>query len=278
MTWTASAIALAFVKPLLAWAFFLPWTLLVPTSFGAAWTSEPSRRMALAAASFVAAGVAMYMLVPATESRYLLPLAAPVGILCGLAAVHFPDAGGTFRRRAVEVLTALVCVGVIVMSPISTTVDPASRLVLAAVALLTLFALGRPVMGKSAASTLGLLAAVALLSWLLQVRSSEPHRAGSRSLRAVAADFDAHLDPGTELWTAPVSKHFRHSSLIFYLRRPVRTYSSEAGMPAAGDYVVFFSDEHEELMAKAPFDYEIVEQRAQRRYEYVLARVRASGS
>ena len=89
----------------------------------------------------------------------------------------------------------------------------------------------------------------------------------------MASVFEAHLSESTELWTAPVSKHYRHSSLSFYLDRPIRTFSAES-LPSAGDYVIFFSDEHDQLMDNLPFEHEVVEQRQQRKYEYTLSRVK----
>ncbi len=274
LDWGASVFGSTLAKPLLAVALFLPWTLLLPTSFRPErWSSEPVRRMALAAAAFVAAGALVFMVVPADQSRYLLPLAAPMGILCGLAARDVLGGGG-FRRRAIEVFAFLLGLGVAVAAPLATSYDATSRWLWTAVAVLTLAAAARS-FRRATSSAVWLLAAVAVLAWLIHSRGVEPHRASSRSLRALATSFEAHLEPDSELWTGPVSKHWHHSSLFFYLRRPVRTFSAE-DLPAAGDWVVFFSDEHEELMTALPFDYEVVERRQQRKYEFQLARVRAA--
>ncbi len=276
LTWNLSLLGLTLAKPLLAGVLFLPWSLLLPASFRSEkWSVEPVRRMALAAAAFVAAGVATFMIVPAGESRYLLPLTAPMGILCGLAAREVLGSGGDFRRRAIEVLTLLVALGVVAAALFTTSADAASRWLLLSLAVVTLALTVRGFFRRAAFSGIRLLVAVAVLGWLVHTRGVEPHRAGSRSLRAMAASFETHLDPGSELWTGPVDKNFRHSSLFFYLRRPVRTLAAESGSgPRAGDYVVFFSDEHEELMTRTAFDYEIVERGQQRKEEFILARVR----
>ena len=286
MTWNWSTVASTLAKPFKVWALFLPWTLLLPISFGDGWSSEPSRRMAVAAASFVAAGVAVFMLVPATESRYLLPLAAPMGILCGLAAKPVL-AGGGLRRRAIEAFTLLVALAAVAFALLADSSDAASRWLLASAAVATLVLLARVAFRETAPRAVALLAAVAVLGWFAYTRGVEPHRASSRSLRSVATAFEGHLSPESEIWTGPVSKDYHHSSLFFYLRRHVRTFPPDGllgaplgrrGGPEPGDYVVFFSDEHRELMAKTPFDYEIVERRSQRSYEFFLARVRGPGN
>ncbi len=275
MTWSVETVVSTLAKPFVVWALFLPWTLLLPRSFGGAWSSGPARRMAIAAGSFAAAGVAVFMLVPATESRYLLPLAAPVGILCGLAAEPVLAAGG-FRRRAIEVFALLVAAGAVAVALTADSTDLASRMLVTVAAAATLALVGRLAFRPDASRTGTLVVAVALLGWLAHVRGVEPHRAGSRSLKAMAAAFEAHLEPGEAVWTGPVDKGFHHSSLFFYLRRPVRTFSPEGGAadgPEPGDHVVFFSDEHRELMAHTPFGYEVLERRPHRRDELFLARV-----
>ncbi len=278
LTWDASTLASTFAKPLMAVVFFLPWTLLLPVSFRAgAWSAEPVRRMALAAAAFVAAGVVVFMTVPADDSRYLLPLAAPMAMLCGLAAKDVLGAAGAWRRRAIEALGLVLGLGALAAAFTAEDVGAAGRVGLAAFAVVTLAAVARDVLRGTAATAVGVLAAVAIVGWLAQVGIVGPHRASSRSLRAMAADFESHMSPESEVWTGPLSKDYRHSSLFFYLRRPIRTLSA-AGVPEAGDFVVFFSDEHEELMPRVPFEYRIVERRQQRSYEYVLARVRAGST
>ena len=276
LTWDLSYLASTLAKPLLAIVFFLPWTLLLPASFrSSAWSSEPGRRMALAAAAFAAAGVAGFMAVPADDSRYLLPVAVPMAMVCGLAAKDVLRAAGAARHRAIQILASLIGLGALAAAfGAAEDADIVSRGWLAVFGVLTLGAVARGFRRATASTAIALLAAVAILAWLAQIRIVGPHRASSRSLRAMAASFEAHMNPSSKLWTPPVSKDFRHSSLFFYLRRPVRTLSAEGGGPKADDYVVFFSDEHEELIAAAPSVYQIVERRQQRRYEYVLARVR----
>ncbi len=294
-TWSMAMVGSTLVKPFKVWALFLPWTLLLPASLRAGkWSSGPAWRMAVAAASFVAAGVMVFMTVPAAESRYLLPLAAPMGMLCGLAARYYPGASGTARRRAVEVLALVVGLGAVAIALGVSSADFSSRVVLAALATLILVRLGYgwfrepsrsrfqaaaattargDLAGVTASPGVPLLVAVAVLGWVIHTRGVEPHRAELRSLRAVAAAFEVHLEPESELWTGPVDRKFRHSSLFYYLRRPVRTCAADGGGPVAGDHIVFFSDEHGELMRNVQFDYRIIERRSQRRYGYMLARV-----
>ncbi len=274
LTWSVAMVGSTLVKPLKVWALFLPWTLLLPVSPRPwKWRSEPFRRMTMAAASFVAAGVVVFMTVPAAESRYLLPLAAPMGMLCGLAAEHLIGTGATLRLGVIEVFTLVVGLGAVAAALGAASVDLPSRLTLIAVAGITLAGLGYGWLRKTVSRGLPLLVAMAVISWMIQALGVEPHRADQRSLRPVAAAFEVHLKSESELWTGPVDKQFRHSSLFFYLRRPVRTWAPGGGGPATGDYFVFFSDEHGELMKETTFDYQIVERRTRRSYELILARV-----
>lgn len=273
LVWNASLVGSTLAKPLLTAALFLPWTLLLPASFRSrAWALEPARRMALAAAAFATAGVAVFMTVPAAESRYLLPLAAPVGILCGLAARAV--SAGRLRRRAIGVFTLLIGLGAVAFALSADSAGVWSRGLLVLVGAGTAVIAVRGLFPEPGWQEARLLAAAAILGWLAQTMIVNPHRASSRSLRAMASSFEAHLDPGAGLWTPPVSKDFRHSSLFFYLRRQVRTLPAEGGGPVAGDGVVLFSDEHRELIASLPPGYEVVERRRQRGDEFVLAKVR----
>ena len=75
--------------------------------------------------------------------------------------------------------------------------------------------------------------------------------------------------------TGPVSKGFHHSSLFFYLKRPVKTFDprGEGLQPVAGDFVVLFSDEHAPIAEALPFGCQVVEQQPDRRGEIVLCEV-----
>ncbi len=273
LTWTAASFGSTLVKPLTAWALFLPWPLLLPMGLKAGWSSEPARKVAIVAASFVTTGIAVFMLVPATESRYLLPLAAPIGILCGVTAKEVIRSGRSFRTRAIEALAIVISSVAIGMAVITPTVDLTSRWVIAACATLLLVSFSRERLRRLPMWPVFLVSAMACLVWLGHTLWIKPHRANSRSLKPVADAFETHLNQSSKLWTGPVSKDFRHSSLFFYLERPVETFAREDTGPSAGDYVVLFSDEHRELMMKTPFAYEIVESLVHRQDEILLARV-----
>ncbi len=271
--WQASYVLTTLVKPLKTWAMFLPWTLLLPLTFKARWSSKPSQRMAIAAAGFVVAGVAVFMAVPAAESRYLLPLTAPIGILCGLSAKQIVT-GNAWRGRVVKAFAAIIGAAAVAQALLDADMGTGTRLEWIGLGALVLAALYLRRRDRSWQAAAQLVAVVALASWWAQVRVIEPHRAAERSLRAVAADFEAHLAAVPEIWVAPVSKDFRHSSLFFYLRRPVKTFTADGGGPPAGRPFVLFSDEHRELMAAAPSDFEILERVSHRDIELILARAR----
>ncbi len=128
--------------------------------------------------------------------------------------------------------------------------------------------------GRALAATI----AVALLFALVQRAGIQPHRAASRSLRHVAEAFQPHFAADqAPVWTPPVSKHFKHSSLFFYLRRAVRTVVPDGPLPSEGDLVVFFSNELQALPDLPALELELVESREQRGYSFHLARVVPAG-
>ena len=271
-SWTLSDLASTLAKPVVAWALFLPWTLLLSFSRDA-WRSRdgPARRMGVAAAAFAVTGLLVFMLVPATESRYLLPLAAPVGIVCGLAARDALASGvGRLRRRVTEalVLAAGVCAVILGLTTRAAAVPGRTLLALCGAAAVGLVGFG--LRSDSRRHVVRLVCAAALLSWLAQVVVVTPHRAGSRSLRSVAVAFDRHLSPGETVWTGPVSKHWRRSSLFFYLRHPVKTFS--AAGPPAGAPLILVSEEHRDLMTRMAGRYSVVERKVQGDCEFILGR------
>lgn len=110
---------------------------------------------------------------------------------------------------------------------------------------------------------------------VVQVYVTDPHRARARSLRPVAEAFDPHLAGVDDVRVGPVSAEFRHSSLVFYLRQRVRTFTTTS-LPPSGSRAVLFSDEPPGLDGAAPFDYLVLAERARRRYRFALVEVEAT--
>jgi hypothetical protein len=113
----------------------------------------------------------------------------------------------------------------------------------------------------------------AVCYWLVNALEIEPRRVEKRSLRTVAESFEPYLEPGETLWTTPVFEGFRHSSLFFYLRRPVRTMVG-TDHPGTGSHIVLFSDEPaDQPDYGVPFEYSIVASSSRRGVGFTLARL-----
>ncbi len=86
--WTIHSVAATLLKPLVMFAVFLPGSLLA--LFHLAKRSKVALThtsgIASSAWAFLAAGALMFMLTPATNSRYYLPLATPVALLAAIAS------------------------------------------------------------------------------------------------------------------------------------------------------------------------------------------------
>ena len=107
--WSWSTFGIALSKPLLVVGLFLPWSILLPIVSRRSWwhsLTAQERRLALGAAAFSLTGALAFTVVPTTESRYFLPLAAPLGLLFGMAA-HAGGRGRSGRRSAVLLACAL---------------------------------------------------------------------------------------------------------------------------------------------------------------------------
>lgn len=281
LQWTASAVGYTLVKPLLVLAFFLPWTLALPGLRGHGWQNLGSagRSLAHTTIAFVVGGVATFMLVPSTESRYLLPLAAPVGILCGLALVR---GRGPWMRRSIRSMAGLLGATVLLAVVLVTTglldedVAGSTLLLLAMVSMGLLGTLLPRFASRLERPLVSTLLVLAMLLCVLRLGISDVHRSNTRSQESVAVAFGKHLEPDETLWAGPVSKHFRHSSLTYYLRRPVRTVVLENDRrPEPGAAVMLYSDEHRAWVEDFPFGCREIERVKHRRDELILCRVDA---
>jgi len=277
--WSLSEIGRTLLKPAEALAVFLPWTLVLPWVKAAARALPPESiegRFLRASGSFAVAGVLTFMLVPSSETRYLLPLATSIGTTCAitLSAVRLRDS--IAARRTLGIAAGVVGVAALLVvagaTDMSLPLLPAS--VLSAAALSALLVGGAFLRGRID-SPIAVLGALACVIWLAHTLATEPFRASTRSLREVALAFETHLEPGETLWSEPVSSGYKHSSLVYYLGRPVRTFDLEPGgrSPSVGDRILLFSDEPVGDSRPIPFAFKELESRTQRRYEFVLGEV-----
>ena len=284
LTWSPEALAATLRKPIVLLGVFFPWTLALPLGLRAqvrARWSPRARPLLRAAAGFTLGGLLTLMAVPATETRYLLPLAAPVGVLCGTLLYQAPATG---RLRGLRCLTFGLGALIVLLTPWAVTLGhlevPMTHAwilmgvgALVALAALELHRLPLPPRLRAT----GAILACVLALWAMQLYASEPHRAHSRSLRGVAAEFEPHLDVSEPLWVGPVSGGFHHSSLLFYLRRPVRTFALDQSPPLDAA-VVLFSDEQPMRDGAPSFPHRLLVQEVQRGVRFALVRVRAEGS
>lgn len=255
------ALVLAVVKPVSLWAGFLPWTVLLLPLVGR--RPEPGRRLldrpGRAAAAFVAAGLLMFLLIPTFESRYFLPFCAPIGILCGVTADGLL---GRHRERArlalgagfvVAAVFALATVVLALRGP-SPPVPPSHRWALGAAGVLVGVALVRLWRGHDTRRLVAVLGLAALCALLTQVLAVEPYRAGKRDLEAPAVELAGHLPAGEPVWVlGPADAAAKHSSLFFYLDRPIRAFRPATALPPPGASCLFTARDLERLQGTPGF-------------------------
>ncbi|MEW6252114.1 MAG: glycosyltransferase family 39 protein [Planctomycetota bacterium] len=261
-SWKPAHALLAFAKPGLLLGVFLPWSPLLLLAIDRHWrgTLEGARHsLVLAAWGFVLGGLVALMAVPKGQTRYFLPLCVPVGILAGMVAVgltgppHALESPGLLRWARIRGVTLRICAasagGLALFAAVQTFVFRLPwehRLLLAALGLLTVAAAARAWLRPVHPSPLPLLAGLCVWGWLVFVET--PRRAETRSLRSVAAAFDAHLPPDATLW---LDMSDDQSSLIYYLNRPAQNFEQRRGWPPPGSYVVLFPGQAERLTASA---------------------------
>lgn len=77
--------------------------------------------------------------------------------------------------------------------------------------------------------------ALVALTWLVETQVLEPRRAAKRSLRGVALELGQRLPADATVWTVGEDEH---SSLFYYLDRPVRAFESLEALPREGAWLV----------------------------------------
>jgi 4-amino-4-deoxy-L-arabinose transferase-like glycosyltransferase len=279
--WSWLSVVGAGAKSLSFLALVLPWSATLPIVMRQAWwrnLDTPEKRLAQSAAAFAGVGAIVLAVLPSHEMRYYLPLAVPVAVLCGMAAGELLD-----NSKSSKVAIGIVCVlaallgistiGVGGMGVLAVEEGPAVQLTAVFAGLSTVGFVAMRVRQKSRAPLFGLLLAAAVCFWLVSALQIEPRRTRKRSLRPVAEAFEPHLSAGEVLWTTPVAASYHHSSLTFYLRRPVRTVT-ETDRPPVGAHVLLFGDEPEDQPDyRVPFDYSVLATESRRGFDFTLARV-----
>lgn len=277
-TWNARLLGMTVLKPLVAWAAFLPWSALLPIALlgqrGTAGTS-PARGLALAAAAFAIGGVLAFMLVPTYEVRYFLPLTASMGIVCGLVAAGELRLSKTLLsagRRIALLLGALTSTAAIVLGAWHLPDPDGVILLVLGFGAAALLIRTRP----ATASTAYHMTIAALCAWAVLVFVIAPQRAAKRSLQGVAEVFAPLVPEGSWLWI-PHAVGDRLSSLFFYLNNPVATFGHNDTRPLPGALAVGPHDLMESLQPGPGLHWIVLARGRQREDEYVLSRLDLEG-
>jgi len=276
VAWSLERLLAALTAPLAVLLLFAPWSLALPLVRVQGNREERALRRALLA--FVIAGTVVFMLVPRTSLRYLLPLATPVGALVALQLTG-PTAGRV-RVRWLGLLPPLSA-GLGLAAALGAFGTELSAPVRALVALLSLPALGLSVRairerrwisrGTVGAATL---ASCALALFGAVAFGTDLRRAERRSMDAAARELSPFLAEGEVMH---VDWFDTHSNLHFLLDRPWRRFKMHGAWPPAGQLVLLTERQAEALgSVEAPPIEELVRTRSGRT-RFVLARVQGPG-
>ncbi len=236
--WTLESFGLTLAKPLLIFLVFLPWSLLVLRAPAVRKRLDSGRSGLLRAGlGFLIGGMLSFVIVPTHETRYYLPLVGGLAIIVGIMAETVTDRSEAQKLRlAARGLLLLLSVALIA----ALFVEPPDSMILAAAAALT--AVGLVLASRSWALPRLLVAAATVLA-LAQMLIATPRRAEDRDLSAVAQSLGRHLPSEATIYVAaPANDAGKHSSLYYYLDRPIETFSNE-DPPPVGGYVVLVNTE-----------------------------------
>ena len=234
--WSSEALLRLPLKPWMILGAFLPGSWML-AALPRLWKRLPPDHRALvrAGVAFLGAGIVTFCAVPTHEMRYYLPLLGGCALAAGVVmdAVAEPRSSGwlapsssgwqapRFLGVGLRILAVLASLGAAAAA-----FERSSPTVFAGVCVAAL-ALQGVVWGRSLRSGNAILGAAAAVSFFLILGYAWvvlPGRAAVRDLRAVAEAFEPHLYPGEPLWVeGPADLAGKHSSLYFYLGRPVKT-------------------------------------------------------
>lgn len=280
--WSLGAFGMTWLKPLLILAFFLPWSTVVlwglswHLSWGSAGATGGHRaeRMTVAAYSFLIAGTAAFMCVPTHESRYYLPLAAPIAIIAGVTLDRgpIPHTG----RRLVTVLAGILGLVTVMLGalPVLATPTTSGRLLLLVAGLAAASTSVWTARRRSRRLTAALMLS-SLCFWAAETQVFGPRRAEKRDQRQVALELSESLPAVDVLWTlGPAGTAGKYSGLLHYLGRRVRTFSPVEGPPPGGICVLRTVDV-EHMSPQHVARLQLIAQASGRRWDFALYRVAA---
>jgi len=207
--WSLGAIALVLLTPLLALVMFLPFSsllIIAPFHQPRATLPDLARRLHRAAWAFLAVGIAIFMISSTKDSRYYLPLIAPVAMLCGLAA---------------ETVAAAPR-----LNPSPGNARGPSA-----------WAVRRAELGRCLPI---ILSVIGVCYWAVYAGIVQPRRSAKSSERVVAEAIAPHVPENATVY---VAERDSQSSLAYYLNRPVRPWKSNDPPPASSFYLIVVTSE-----------------------------------
>lgn len=237
--WTLEALGRTLLKPISIRAYFLPWSCALFWGWPVRGSDNSEERLLRAAWGFLIGGTLVFMAVPTDESRYYLPLAAPLGIACALALPRMADS----PIRASRILPGALA-GVLGLMTLAAGVSPTEPpsdgggrtllvlLAVAAVTAATSVLRHPPRLGRTAAA----LFATALCFWGIETQLLAPRKAAGRGQQELAGRLAPRVPPGETVWMVgtPGSIGAESSSLIYYGNLNVRVMDLERGPPPGG--------------------------------------------
>lgn len=278
LAWSVERLLAVLTAPLAVMLLFAPWSLALPLVKIQGDDGERALRRALLA--FVVAGTVVFMLVPRTSLRYLLPLAAPVGALVALQLTG--ASAERIRLRAFGLLPPLAGgLGLAAaLNAFGAHAPPSARALALMVSLPAIALTLRSIRSRrwlpdgsiGAAS----MASCALALFGAIAAGTDLRRAERRAMEAAAQELAPFLQEGEVLH---VDWFDTHSNLHFLLDHPWRRFQLDGPWPAAGQLVLLDLRQAEavETGVGAPPPIAELLRTTSGRTRFVLARVLPAG-
>lgn len=274
--WSVERLLTALTAPLAVLLLFAPWSLALPLVRIQGDDQERALRRALLA--FVVAGTVVFMLVPRTSLRYLLPLAAPIGALVALQLTGPP--AGRIRLRALGLLSPITGgLGLAAaLGAFGTHLPPSARALCLLLSLPALALTARSLRQRRWLPE-GSLGAASLASCALALcgavaYGTDLRRAERRSMVGTASELAPLLAEGEVLH---VDWFDTHSNLHFLLDHPWRRFEVDGSWPDAGQLVLLTLRQADAASAGAAPPLEELVRTTSGRTRFLLARVLHEG-